>query len=469
MLRKIIQFKKSLIFRIRRFPRWLIYIVIGLFVYIFVGFFALLLEITRLDQAVNRSDLGLCPTFKFVDHLPKILDIFYLPLFFVKSDLPQYRLVVDTKDLNDVYKDVPACFDCNGTPTNKEIPAKFYAEGKEYKVDIGLRGLCGDHWIHPKKSWKILFDKDNPFKGNDRIDLVPPISRGILTTELSAFRSRKLGLVTPESEFVNLVINNRDYGIYWEKEDLGKEVLEKNEQNSDVNLYRDDINLARDDDPVGLLYKNVSYWNKKAINPADIVDNYAELDALLNLVNNSSDEEFNNELPLIIDMENFYKWHIHEKLFGSYHQTYRNNAAIYFDRTLGKFKFIPDDAGIEPTRFNFFTLFSRLPADIAQDKNYNPLVTRVLLNPQFVKERNKILWEYVKDDKYLSEEKKFYNNLYNKTKGAFYRDNKKTYSNIYFDLYTSQVFKKIEENFNLIRELLKSEGNISTKITFRYE
>ena len=126
---------------------------ITIFLALVLGVF--MIELTRIDQVGLHTNFHLCPGLKFLDRLPKVLDVFYLPLTLKKTELPEYELEVDNKDLGKLFAKIPVCFNCNGPPTKKKISAKLIAEGKSYNVEIGLRGLCADHWMNEKKSWKI--------------------------------------------------------------------------------------------------------------------------------------------------------------------------------------------------------------------------------------------------------------------------------------------------------------------------
>jgi parallel beta-helix repeat protein len=366
---------------------------------------------------------------------------------------------VSQKNLDKLFKRIPTCFTCSGPPTKKKVPATLIIGKKKYDVKIALRGICGDHWMHQKKSWKVIFPKNNLYHGVRRIDLIPPISRGFLTAELSQYRARKLGLLVPESRFITLRINGRYYGVYWEVEDKDKKFLEKGGRPSDVNLYGNDGIQRR-------LYSDISSWKKDSRNPNEKVNNYGEIDLLLNLLNNASDKEFYKKIPFILDMNNFYRWQVHETLLGGYHQIFWNNASLYFDSTSGKFKFTPEDVSVEPTRFNLFSLLKPVTKSLVGDKDYNPLVTRILRNPKFVHERNKVLWSYVGNENNIKDDKKFYDSLYQKVRWPTYKETRNTYSNLYYDVYQRLVFRKIEGYFNALRDLLKDEGSPFVKVEY---
>jgi len=163
-------------------------------------------------------------------------------------------------------------------------------------------------------------------------------------------------------------------------------------------------------------------------------------------MNNCTDDEFNQFAYQFIDLENFYRWSSHAILLGDAHQDYAHNLHFYFNPTLGKFQFIPwDTTGYDMPTF---------------DINYNPLASRLLSNPEIAYERNKILWEYVKDDKNLNEDTAYYDQLYKKVKTAFYKDRIKHYSNLFFRNRVKEIRKQKIERYSFIKDRLENQGHI---------
>lgn len=88
------------------------------------------------------------------------------------------------------------------------------------------------------------------------------------------------------------------------------------------------------------------------------------------------------------------------------------------------------------------------------DKNYNLLVTRILQNPEFLNRRNKILWDYVKDENNPKDDLFFYDSAYRKFRVEMYKDRLKLYSNWHVDKTIAQYRQMIIDNFNKIKEIL---------------
>ncbi len=414
--------------------RLLIRLAIGLFL-VFVFCSALFVfEYLGHDERIRDK----YPKFGFVGDLPKVLDVFYLPLtIFRESKLPLYQLVIDPKDLKELDDSRPEGRLLLDEDT-KRVPAKFIYDGRTYNVKVGYRGTFLDHWRYEKKSWRINFEDPEYFNGYASIDLIIPETRGFFSEEINNFRAKKFGLVVPDSRFIQLKINNKYYGPYWEAEHWNAGFLERHRLPPDANLYGE-VNPWWQD-----LFYFASDWRKYSQDRISPVDNFAEVDLLTNLFTQADDWEFWQKIPLILDMDNFYRWHALNTLSGTIHSDSVHNIRLYFNNVLGKFQFIPWDIsqGLEPTI----------------DVNYNILASRILRNPEFLSERNKVLYDYIKDDKNLEDELAYYDKLYKETKLAFWEDETELYSHFYFDKKVSNRRKMFAIQYRSTQDAFKEEG-----------
>lgn len=370
-----------------------------------------------------------------------------IPYFFYKfksSDLPVYDLYIDRKDLRQLNNNLPGLGELLGEENKKYEPAEFVFDDKRYDVKVKYRGTGDLHWLYDKKSWRIKF-KDEYFNRMNEIDLVIPSDRQFIAAYLSAYRARKMGLLSPLDDFVILRVNGKVQGVYLKYEHWSKEWLEKNNITGDANLYGEkyfDENI----------FEQTDFWKKYTTDLNSKVDNFAEIDLLLDLLNNTTDEEFNKNIWNIIDEENFYNWQIHSVLAESAHQDNGHNIRLYFNNTIGKFQIIPWDVG---------TIGIDGDEDlggIVTAVGYNKLVKRILENSEFLLKRNLKLWEYVGNEKNLEDDLKIYDETYKKVRVAFYNDRNKNYSNKFFDTQIEKFRNDIINNFYNARNFLdKSE------------
>jgi len=434
-------FSKKLKIRIFR-KRFLFLLVLLALIFLFSSFLFWAEFTGRIDGLVNSH-----PSLSFLSYWPKILDIYYLPLMVKGPNLPQYKLIVDKNDLKDLEKvlSLPQGICCNCLPkaAAKYLNAAFQFDDKSYAVEIRVRGDCSNHWSKDKKSWRIRF-KDSDFFGLKEFDLIIPDDREYIAENLNNYRAKKFGLAVPEMKLVTLKINGQFYGPYIQQEQTDGNMLEKNRQTPDVNIYGDQ-------EITDQLFKDPNAWQKYNQDQVSKINNYAELNLLLDLINKASDEEFFAKIPYLVDLDNFYKWSVLSMLAGSYHQDFAHNMRIYFDNSIGKFKFIPSDVGLSDSPV----------ADII----YNPMVTRIIKNPEFLDQRNKVLWDYVKNEQNLTDDLAFFDRAYNDIRFAVYRDHKTNYSSFYFDRKLKIRRQKFNNLFHEAQDLLNS-GKISVKIDF---
>jgi len=348
------------------------------------------------------------PQLKFVEKVPRVLDVFHCFYFLVPDELPKYELIINKKDLEilntalpskELVGDTYVILDGLEEENKKKIKANFIADGKKYKVKVSYRGDRSEHWENSKKSWRINF-QDKLFNGKSSINLIIAEERNYILEEFNNYRAKKLGLFVPDSQMVNLRINGQRFGVYWEVEQWSKDMLERGGLRSDTNLYgENDLFLL--DDNVHSIYSSINYWKKYSKNKFDKVDSYSDLNKLLTLLNNPNDDYFAAQIGSILDLNNFYHWQVHSSLINSLHQDRIHNARLYFDIEIGKFKFIPWD--VWPF-INARYGYQRKVIDF----NHNELVTRILENDEFRRQRDLILWSYVKNKNNLKKDLEYY-------------------------------------------------------------
>lgn len=417
--------------------------------------FSFVLLVVLLAALLTNFSLGVIATRDLSDRglmiklLPVIrsirglTDIIYLPYYFKKSDLPVYQLEINSEDLAFLNQNLPPAYsdDIHLTEEYRQyVPAKFIAQGREYSVEVRYRGDTSAHWSAEKKSWLIKFKKGDLFKGMRRMHLILPFDRGYIIEHFNNYRAKKLGLITPRSDFTVLYVNGKNNGVYFEIEGLDRELIAKNQQPDEANAYSlvdNDWVFNRMIDRFGQL----GFWEKAVKNPNSDIDSFAEFELMLDLLNNASDEEFFAKIPELLDMEKFYKWQIHSLLVNSNHQMI-HDLRFYFNNATGKFELMPWDV-------------EQRPLVVQIDENYNPLIERIFRNPEFVHQRNKILWEYLKDDQNLKDDLKFYDQTYKRIQAAYYRDPIKVKSNLQFDLEIKERRQRYIDNYHYIQKALQ--------------
>lgn len=364
----------------------------------------------------------------------KVSDLPYFFYAFKTHNLPVYNLKINQNDLKFLQENLPAPDEYLTDEYRVEVPGVFIYEGKEYEVKVRYRGWAKNHWLWPKKSYKVRFE-DN-FEGRAAINLIVPSDRSYFIEENNNFRAKQLGLPALKSKFSVLTINGKNPAVYWEVEQWGSEFLESNGLSSDANLYGEAI---IDEE----IYVYSDKWKKYNEDVRFNKENYAEIDRLLNLLNDASDEVFNIKIFDILDEENFYAWSVHNAVSFSNHQDWGHNMRLYFDPSVGKFKMIPWDVSINEFKMDKFSI----------DELANPLANRILSNPEFMAERNFRLWNYIKPGGPVENEFAYLDKLYNDVRGAFYQDNIKGSTNKAFDREVNRLSEMLKNNVDFLRGL----------------
>ena len=376
----------------------------------------------------------------------KILDGLYLFHQFIPSHIPVYSLTIDPKNLMFLNANLPQGEAYLTSEYKKFVPAKFEYQGKIYPVKVRYRGDNENHWRYDKKSWRIKF-KDN-LEGQTAINLILPEDRYFFIEPWIAHMGKKLGLTLPEFSFINLKVNGQLHGVYLKSEHWGKAFLANHNLPKDADLYGEaEFTLGASN-----LYTDVNNFQKYTYDPSSKKSDVSNFKLLLDLLNNASDKVFFDSIPEIIDMDNFLKWQTQSTLAFSHSQKASHNLIIYFHPHINKFQFIPWNVAMADEE------------PVYPDLNYNPLMTRILSHPDYMFQRNLNLWQYVSDQQNLADDLKYYDDLYQNTRGSFYRDSLKIFPNLDFDLTVKKHRQRLIKAQKRIIQLL-NDAQAQTKVS----
>lgn len=346
----------------------------------------------------------------------KLSNILFLPQILFEREavpLPTYELVISKRDLARLKEQLPQgdyteieaagkVFNAISDINKFSVSGTFLHEGESYPVDVRFRGTTYNHWYFPKKSWHIKFKGESPV-GMQQINLIIPEDRGYLNEEMNHYRGRKFGLFVPRSGFVNLTVDGMPEGVYWWAEDWSPNML----QNLGKSGCLFGAGLSRDSkamrDPA---FDNSELWKDYTNCGVNGTTKLKELLSLLNLSKN----EFPIAAEKILDIRKVLMWDAMARLAGSGHGGYGYNMRVFWDKTTGKFEFVPWDLGfgdLSGTELNSY---------------YNEFITRLLEHDIYVTERNEILQNYVGNKKNLKDDLAFYDSLVASAMPSFYRD-----------------------------------------------
>ena len=378
--------------------------------------------------------------------LPTLTSIFD-PFFFIiptlPSSLPIYKLAVDTQDYQSIINDLPAPYSIQFKYTNsKKIPGRLVVDNQNYKVEVNFRGIGYHHWSETKKSLRITFVDPPMYQGQKRIDFIIPADPDFYGFHLNKWGADRLNLYTNNPQLVRLYLNGKDYGPYvmidiWDQMFLETRGLANGLIFGDVDPTPERPQL----------YKSIEAW--KVFDPLSNVADYAPIEFLLDALNNLDSSVSIHKLKQIIDVDSFARWEALTILFNSRHQDDLHNIRLYLNPTTGQLEFLPVDFNPALASVDLNNTAALLSI------NYNPLVTRLLEDPEIRQARDQVLRELVNDEKFQQSLWKKYDELYRQTRGDFYRDPVMLESNLRFEWLTRHQKTHLIDNIKALKRQLQ--------------
>ncbi|MBI3331447.1 CotH kinase family protein [Candidatus Peregrinibacteria bacterium] len=365
--------------------------------------------------------------------------------------LPHYALQIDSADLQKIEESLPKSLSSPWygniilTEDAKEwVKGTFTADGKEYDVDVRVRGDIFNHWAYRKKSWRVRFDGGVLFNGMREINLIIPEDRGWIAEPFNAYRAKQFGFLQPPMEYVTVSLNGSSPMIYTQIEQWSKELLEKQARPGDVNLYGagGGTSYFQQWDDV---FSDIAYWNKYESAVAPPHDSYEEMEALrlLSLPDAHRQPGYQERVSSLIDPKDFTDWYALSLLSGSMHvRDY--NLRFFYDVSRGLLEPIPWDIGLYAPR----SLYA--PPG-------NPFLNEVLRVPQWKLQAYETVWAYLQDQTRVEKDLAEASRLRSLVERAAYRDPVKLQSN-------RQVKHELNGRISQIRdnlEFLKKELSLS--------
>jgi len=372
--------------------------------------------------------------FVTVNQLAKITDIPFSFYQLYSNKLPTYQIFIKGKDLEVLKNSLSQVGKKNIIVDFKQVPAVFIADnGKAYKAKTRYRGNTSVHWGYPKKSWRINLSANNQFNGLKTIDFIIPEDRELVLEHLANFRAKKLNLLSPDSWFANLQINQKSQGIYYATEKIDEDFILKRGLTGTLFAEKDDV-----DNWNFPIYSSIKRWRTY---PEDIHHpDYKYLKQLLDLINNP--DATTQELLALVDLDNFLNWQVHGLLMASFAQEKTGNNRLFYNHQINKFQLIPWDTGSRHERYE----------DL--DRLYNPLADKLLADPDIRAKRNKKLKEYIVDPDNLNEDLEFFEDALKQIYIPLMQDNMKFYANIKYLLDIKTYRSWMIEHFdNLLQQL----------------
>lgn len=317
------------------------------------------------------------------------------------------------------------------------------ASGISSFQDVGVRLKGNSSYNHPndKKSFKIDFNEYTSGQNYDGLKKLnfsngfkdPSVMREKLYFDIC----REVGVPAPRASFANVYFNGTLWGFYTVVEQIDDQFLDWKILDDDGNLFKAGDNFGSSGAAADLNYYGTtqpSYEDRYELKTNEVENDWTDLIDFIDFINNSSDEDFNNNLEHWIDLDNFLKSAAIDNLFGnldSYTGSARNYY-IYHNLTTEKWEWIKWD-GNE----TFGSYSNGVSNMISLDPDYHnsdrPLLERIFDNETFYAQYLSAMCEI--QEAYFNES--YMNAKIDATKSliqaSVYADNNKMYSDANFD------------------------------------
>ena len=404
-----------------------------------------------------------------------ILDFKYKTNNKINTDLKKMYLEIEPSSLE------KSKLDISKKPKEKKYfkaRIKFSETDEPLRIEYRMRGK--NHWHHrlEKPSLRLKLRRENPYKMMRHINLVSPEGRTVIENYYPDLLAKKIGLTAHHGELIELIINNKSYGIYH---------LISREDESMVRLNKrmpGPLLLGKDLDEKWEL-NEFEIVNAKSINNTNEI--FKKMIDVINSKKENVDWDTMNNLWLSVNFDQTAKFVALNNILGILHNDYFHNQEFYFDPTRGRVEPIISDAMALGTflypwgkrRFTLKTLLSSEKPNYQTSINQktNPLLNIALLDPEFNSLRVNILYQMINGLLSYENQKKYLLNIYSSIDDTVYKDRKKNYltlriggwnpqrySNLEYEIFKKNVFffiknrndfikKKINENILELKKL----------------
>ena len=270
---------------------------------------------------------------------------------FDDSTLPEVRISIHPDSLDEILAD-------ENQQSDHEFPASFSItkNGITETVDsVGFRLRGNTSRASQKKSFKVSFDTfidGREYRGLDKMNLNgehndPTIMRAKLSWNIL----EKMDVKAPRSNHISLYINDVFYGMYLNVEHIDNELLDKEFKDDSGNLYKclypADLGTRN---LKGELITDFSNYVEFGRRPYDLKTNesendYSGLASLIEFLNNSSNQEFEEQIHDYLDVDATLRWMAIDVLTGNWdnYSFNKNNFYLYQSPEDGRFVVIPYD------------------------------------------------------------------------------------------------------------------------------
>jgi len=317
------------------------------------------------------------------------------------SEIAEVRIIIEPEYLNYI-------LDIANAKSDSLFPATFIFKNAAIPYDtvanVGFRERGNTSRGAQKPSFKIdinHFVSGRQFYRLEKLNINgerndPSIIRSKLCWDMY----NQIDIPASRANHVMLYINDEYRGLYINVEHIDDEFVQKRFGSQNGNLYKclypaDLVYLGPDQESYKQIYGDRKAYDLKTNQEAD---DYSDLVHFIDVLNNTPDEKFVQEIEKVFNVDNFLKWLALNVLFGSWDDYWylKNNYYLYHNPISDKFEFIPYDYdntyGIDWVGGDWGTRNIYQWGNMWEDR---PLVTRFLNVPEYRNRYTQHLYDFM--------------------------------------------------------------------------
>lgn len=317
-------------------PLWFLALLALIFIFIFSFFFGgefvqRLYAYHKARQAIERApEVGLYqPIADIVLNTIPELPLRWLREGLVESGLPVYDLRIAPKQLRRL-QDTAEKVTAQGASfdTTRDYMTASFRLGDEWvPIEVKLRGITSQHYHKRAPSLRLKFPRDRLFNGKKQINLSFLYDKGLTADITTNWELSRYGILTWDSRFVVVRLNDEVVGLFQEIEQFGRSIWDRNRR-SEGYIFAGH----------GQLFGNESWDYRKAATAIELVKQCNVLPD--SPIAQHCDWEFFRDY---FDIEKLAWAAALTVVLNSLHAWSADNIRLYWDPARGKFEPIPWD------------------------------------------------------------------------------------------------------------------------------
>ncbi len=296
------------------------------------------------------------------------------------SPLPSILLRVQPGSLEEMASNLP------NSAKAKLYPARLrYPDGQWRKVKYRFRGRNIWHWDPVKPSLRVKLDKNLPIDLLRNVNLINPEDRPMVANILGEEIASRLGVLTPQTKFVRLFINDDYRGVYhWTTNEEERWLRSAHRVPGAIFIgdHLDQQWLANGFTITGEI---------------DVLKDRNPMQEMIDAMERAPGPERYRHLWKVLSFNKYARWHAAMSVAGSTHTDYTHNNTFYYDPSAGLIEPVTSDINGHGM-LHFPVGKGRLTQPFKPDyrvpinEKLQPLLDVALRDPRFLHHRNEVLY-----------------------------------------------------------------------------